>query len=725
MPVLDDALKLSAELNFAVFPVHGVTPQGACTCGNPACGKLTGKHPATSNGLKAATTDTNIIHNLFTSSRPYNIGVATGAISGIFVLDVDGMEGEAALADLQGHFGPLPRTLTSLTGRGRHIIFQHPGQKVVNSTSKLGPKLDIRGDGGYFIAPPSLHQTGAYYQWDENQGWAIAPAPEWLLSLVRTQTPVPHTLDYEPSPDTKWAESDVLAMLAVLDPDMAYQEWITIGMALHAGGFPMAVFNNWSSKGSKYQSPRDIDFHWRSFRHSGGITMGTLVALAQTQGWHPVCAPNEALINIGREAAANIFTSIKLRSQSSQSTPLLIDFDNLPGLIGQTVQWILSHAQKPQPELALLNTLAALGAVFGRRYRSPLDTRTNIYTVGLAGTAAGKNHSKKCLKALMVEAALLPFLGGETIVSGTGLLTSVFKSPSQIMHLDEFGMLLEAIMDKRGASHMKVASKIITELYSNSSEKYYGAQYADSKRDPVVIANPNLCIFGISTLEKYTASLNREAIASGELNRFIIYKSSQDNPKRRRGVFADKPPEWLVKAWADLAPSTQQSGLLELTPFLVPWPGLQDRIDDMGDFEDEQIALNRHAAGALWGRYRENSIKVAMIFAIARNTISPSITAPDLDIAEALVRQSVDFMVDMVNEHLADSQHEKDCNDILQAIRAHDNTLTKTKLCNITRRMDAKQRDNSVKTLLDRGVIYIELEDTGGQRRTTHFKITP
>ncbi len=700
--ILERALSYASDLNFSVFPVHGVNPDGTCTCGNKSCTNI-GKHPATRNGLKDASNDSNKITNLFTSTKPYNIGIATGAASNIFVVDIDGMEGETATTALN-----LPKTLTSLTSRGRHLIFRHPGPKIKNRTHIL-PSVDIRGDGGYIVAPPSLHKTGVYYQWDAASGYEIANAPDNLMALLSQSPAAPSLPLHAP---LRWTDQDVAAMLNVLSPDLPYDEWVSIGMALHDGGYGMSLFNAWSAKGTKYKSIHDIQSHWRSFQPTGGITMGTLVAYAQTQGWqHP---ENDDLLNIGRAAAESMIQARALKVKSASGATLTLDFANIPGIIGQTVAWILSNSQKPQPELALLNTITALGAVFGRRYASPMDTRTNLYTVGLAGTASGKNHSKKSIKAIMVAANLTEFLGAESIVSGAGMLTDLFKCPAQVMHLDEFGMVLEAIMDKRGATHMKVAGRIITELYSNSGEKYYGGSYADSKKDRTIIACPNLCIFGISTLEKYTSSLNRDAIASGELNRFIVYRAAHDNPTRRRGVTLTPAPDWLVNAWATFKPAQASHGLMDVIPAPVTWPNLQDRIDDMGDFEDSQINANRNGAGALWGRYRENAIKIAMIFAICRNPIKPEIVTADLDIAESLVRQSADFMTTMVQEFMADSQHERDCKDVMQAIKRKGGKIKKMDLCKATQRMDTKQREAAILSLINQEYIIVT-EDEGGK----------
>lgn len=89
-----------------------------------------------------------------------NIAIATGLVSGVFVLDVDGSEGIASLKE----YGEIPPTPIVKTGSGFHIYFKHPGFEVSNRVGIL-PGLDIRGDGGYVVAPPSIHPSGHAYTW--------------------------------------------------------------------------------------------------------------------------------------------------------------------------------------------------------------------------------------------------------------------------------------------------------------------------------------------------------------------------------------------------------------------------------------------------------------------------------------------------------------------------------------------------------------------------------
>jgi hypothetical protein len=144
-----------------------------------------GKEPAVNDNLKRATTDQNVITGWW-SSRSLNIAIATGASSGIWVLDVDGDEGEQTLRDLEAEHGSLPPTVEAITGAGRHLYFRWPtGTAIRNMQCRDDlPGLDVRGDGGYVLAPPSVHPSGAVYAWSVDSSDGFEDAPDWLLDLV-------------------------------------------------------------------------------------------------------------------------------------------------------------------------------------------------------------------------------------------------------------------------------------------------------------------------------------------------------------------------------------------------------------------------------------------------------------------------------------------------------------------------------------------------------------
>ena len=161
--ILERALSY-AELGLAIFPVHGITANGYCTCGDPECVNA-GKHPRNGRGCLEATVNVTTIRGWFSRWPDSNIGLATGEISGVVVLDVDGSEGELSVAKKPS----LPNTPASATGRaggGTHYFFKWPGYRCKNLRKADGlDGLDFRGDGGYVVAAGSRHETGNMYKW--------------------------------------------------------------------------------------------------------------------------------------------------------------------------------------------------------------------------------------------------------------------------------------------------------------------------------------------------------------------------------------------------------------------------------------------------------------------------------------------------------------------------------------------------------------------------------
>jgi hypothetical protein len=172
--------------------------------------KPRGKEPLTAHGFKDATTDAAVITEWWRMWPNANIAVPTGSVSGLLVLDLDPRNGGPTDRDgLIEQFGPLPETAEVITGGdGRHLYFQHPGGTMRNALATgtdhkpmcrpthpdyrlpktLAPGIDLKGDGGYVVVPPSLHPVGVQYRWDGTAGAKAllnpAKAPAWLLERV-------------------------------------------------------------------------------------------------------------------------------------------------------------------------------------------------------------------------------------------------------------------------------------------------------------------------------------------------------------------------------------------------------------------------------------------------------------------------------------------------------------------------------------------------------------
>ena len=139
-------------------------------------------------------------------------------------------------------------------------------------------------------------------------------------------------------------------------------------------------------------------------------------------------------------------------------------------------------AKRPQPVLALGASLCAVGALMGRKYGTESNIRSNLYVVGIAESGAGKNHSRVVINELFRKAGMLQYIGGNKIASGAGLLTAIQRQPAILFQLDEFGLFLSAVADrKRSPRYLCEILDLMTELYTTSGTTYFGTEYASNQ----------------------------------------------------------------------------------------------------------------------------------------------------------------------------------------------------------------------------------------------------
>jgi hypothetical protein len=176
-----------AEQGFAVLPVHTLNPfTKRCTCGKAACERVA-KHPHAAfapHGLKDASKDHVRLGDWFARHR-LNVGIATGSTSGIIAIDADPKTGGVEEArKLARRFPVLAETLRAKTGSGGyHFLLRYEGTDIRPSVSALAPGIDVRAEGSYIVAPPSVHACGAGYTWDNRA--TILPVPYDLGALLK------------------------------------------------------------------------------------------------------------------------------------------------------------------------------------------------------------------------------------------------------------------------------------------------------------------------------------------------------------------------------------------------------------------------------------------------------------------------------------------------------------------------------------------------------------
>lgn len=213
-PTMEAAVRY-AGLGIAVFPLR---PKMKLPYGRTTGLKMASADPTLATGRWSGRAFLPLkpdaeIHRPVTAGPSANVAIATGAPAGFWVLDLDGPEAFAWLAAKEAEHGPLPATVEQQTARGRHLCFLWTsaceGERELRNRSGLdGAPVDVRGQDGYILAPPSVHPgdekkgvpPGWVYRWREGHApWErdFAVAPRWLLDLV---LPAPAAPAAKPEP---------------------------------------------------------------------------------------------------------------------------------------------------------------------------------------------------------------------------------------------------------------------------------------------------------------------------------------------------------------------------------------------------------------------------------------------------------------------------------------------------------------------------------------------
>jgi len=208
-PILAEAAELYALAGWPVLPLHDVT-WGACSCTAGQDCRNEGKHPRTPHGFHDASTDLRQVGRWWGMYPFANIGIATGGTSRLAVVDLDGRPGRQSWQHLTAEHSVGQYTATASTPHGSHRWYRVPeGIVVPRRIGALGEGVDLLGDDGYAIAPPSQvpclradEHDGSFrsdYRWAAPK-MRLAPLPAWIIDASRERDPVERDHQATPEP---------------------------------------------------------------------------------------------------------------------------------------------------------------------------------------------------------------------------------------------------------------------------------------------------------------------------------------------------------------------------------------------------------------------------------------------------------------------------------------------------------------------------------------------
>ena len=581
-PNMTDRALACAERGFRVFPIYERNAGGACACGR-ACDSPC-KHPRSPHGLTDATTDAATIRQWWQKWPEANIGIATGA--GLLVLDVDGDSAAESLRELEREYGDLPPTATVRTGRpgGEHRYYQLPaGVAVRNASGKtLGKGLDVRGDGGYVCAPPSVHVTGRRYDRLPGCPRTMTEAPGWLLALLARR-------DEPPAAKTSPAAEAVTTVLARGRPSSRLA-------AAGEARLPCAVERLRTLPREPGNGRGDQFYGWS--RWVGGAVGARLLdhtaaleelrAAARALGLPEAHQAWRSIENGLRDGAAEPMSEANLPDRPPEGFPRGASRDipavNWParlgdaayhGLAGELVGTIEPHTEA-DPAAILVSLLAAYGNVIGRGAGWKVggtSHASNLYLLLVGPTSSGRkgtagDEALRVFKMVDPEWVRTRVVNG--LSSGEGLVWQVrdpiFKrrkaKKDEIPNLDD-GWLEE--IDDPGESDKRLfvveaefaqATKVMARegnTLSPTLRRLWDTGDARSmvKTSPGKTTGALVSIAGHISAEELRRQLGDTEIANGFANRFMIVCSRRSKKLPFGGNLTDEELARFVPRFRD------------------------------------------------------------------------------------------------------------------------------------------------------------------------------
>ena len=273
------------DAGFKVFGLHGAT-NGICNCDKLDC-DAPFKHPIASGWQNTPGWDDDQLEAMEMAG---NFDTGYGVLcDGYLVVDIDARNGgieswKKLNEDLDGALMACNFIVrTGSGGDSRHLYFKAPEGISLSGKHPNYPGIDFKST-GYVVGAGSQHVSGAKYEVLSGSLDDISDAPSLLIQkLIRKEV---HRTDYN-GRKVDVADADITAMLTYINPDCDYETWYKIGIAIHhtTNGEGLDLWDLWSAKGVKYAGITKIKHHWDSFGKKEGITIGTLIFLAEANGW--------------------------------------------------------------------------------------------------------------------------------------------------------------------------------------------------------------------------------------------------------------------------------------------------------------------------------------------------------------------------------------------------------------------------------------------------------
>ena len=715
-----------------------------------------------SHGVKDATSVESIVAEWWRTNPNYNIGLACGSGSGVYVVDVDRKmealsDGSSRVitdgfASCTEHKLDVGHTVFQITPRGgMHCLYRHPlgNNDVIGNKVNFVPNVDIRGEGGYIVLAPSRLNPydfcpgGGFYQWGSTcDPWHVALAEFPAHFLAKPVAPVLFKgvpLVTQPTPGTpRHCRIMERATLYVHECDPAVQ-----GMNGHSKLFWAAqcMVNGFCLSDSQAFSILASDFNpmcsppWNLSNQSEHRDFYRKISEARKTpprdkkiGWlldefslsdDDLLAAAEdvksMLSKINRYAGKTDFEELqskeKLKRRKKESEH---DFLVKPtGLLGEICSWMNSTSLRYQPLLALGCSITFLGALFGRKVRDTLGNRTNLYCMGVGDSSSGKGHGPEQIHRLCEASNCLELIGGCNTTSDSGIEERLSRFPSTLFFWDEIGHLLADFKSGQGKT---LVVPTLMNIWSAAKRTYLGKEYASSDNQRRIV-QPNCCIWGSTTPDRFTRGLSPEELRDGWIGRVLVFQTNTKPPVN--DDYKETPvPEHLITAcheWMGrgkkIINGTDLTGFAsasftEAPPAQIVVPLTSDARLIMKSFRvrSEKKSEEKREIEYLWAKAVEQAHRISLIVAASEGTPKIEINSQCADYSCRLVSFLVDEFGRTILPRIAGSELEVAKMKIIDVVKSYGKKgISKNLLTRKTQWASGPAREGMIKDLVEAG----------------------
>lgn len=397
------------------------------------------------------------------------------------------------------------------------------------------------------------------------------------------------------------------------------------------------------------------------------------------------------------------------------------------GLLREIFDYYCQTSHRTSPVMGLAVAVSLCETIFGRRVASHTDMRTNDYNVIMAPTASGKEACETTITKILQAAGSCPMLPPD-VQSGNGLLKAVHEMPCGIWVCDEFGKMLEAIIDRKSNNgHAKQIGTHLLKLYSKSAGVYGGAAHADGIRNQV--NQPHLVLLGLTTGQMFE-SIDSRQIQDGLFGRLAFWPV-QNRPKRKtaRAIPVPERLAEIVRQWMQWEPSV--GNLQAPAPVVVEMtPDAVERWDHHADAIDERMEHESESRAAIWGRVAARAMKLALVHRAARIDDNPGtidwlflrVEMQDVDWGIMVANWLARVACALIRENVVDTQANR-ARHVLETAVLKLGSVARRDLMREYRSISGSEFTAAAESLKSEGRIEISNEETSGRPKVIYKKI--